>query len=46
VMSSILWSDDEFRESTSDGMHAYSMTVQDPQKVEESSMPVVSVPQE
>jgi len=27
-------------------MHAYSMTAQDPQKVEESSMPVVSLPQE
>jgi len=27
-------------------MHAYIMTEQDPQKVEESSMPVVSVPQE
>jgi len=27
-------------------MHAYRMTAQDPQKVEESSMPVVSLPQE
>jgi len=27
-------------------MHAYMMTEQDPQKVEESSMPVVSISQE